>query len=154
MIDAYLHIPIYKHHQKYLRFTIEEIHYQFKCLLFGINTAPRVFSKILLATIAFMRLQGITTFHYLDDILLVAHSNKQLALQCDKVIAILSNFGWLKNSQKSNLISAQWMEYLCMVSDTQSGQILLPYRKVAKLNACAYRVMEAPTLSARDCMTM
>lgn len=82
----------------------------------------------------------------------MAHSSKQLALQRDKVIAILYNFGWLINSQKCNLILAQ--QYLGTQFDTQSGQNLLPYRKVAELKACVYRVMEVPTLSARDCMTM
>lgn len=34
------HVPIYKHHQKYLRFTIEERHYQFKCLPLASTPLP------------------------------------------------------------------------------------------------------------------
>lgn len=37
--DAYLHVPIFLH-QKFLRFFIEDQHYQPVALLFGLTTAP------------------------------------------------------------------------------------------------------------------
>ena len=38
--DAYLHIPIFPKHQKYLRFSIQGRAYQFKALCFGPTSAP------------------------------------------------------------------------------------------------------------------
>lgn len=116
--------------------------------------APRIFFKILLATTAFIHMQGVKIFHYLSDILVVAHSGEELGLQCNRVMGTLSNFGWLINNQKSNLIPTQQIEYLGMTFNTQLGHILLPYRKISKLKACVYRMMEFPTLRARDCLTM
>ncbi|CAJ0931053.1 unnamed protein product [Ranitomeya imitator] len=43
--DAYLHIPIFPPHQRFLRFAIREDHFQFTALPFGLATAPRVFTK-------------------------------------------------------------------------------------------------------------
>ena len=43
--DAYLHIPLHVAHRKYLRFYINGKAYQFTCLCFGTNQAPRNFTK-------------------------------------------------------------------------------------------------------------
>ena len=57
--DAYFHIPIYRGHWKYLRFCIAGKVYQFLVLPFGLSSAPRVFTKILLALIAYLHSQGV-----------------------------------------------------------------------------------------------
>ena len=41
--DAYLCIPIVKHHHCFLHFVWHNVHYQWKVLPFGLATAPRVF---------------------------------------------------------------------------------------------------------------
>ncbi|CAJ0946929.1 unnamed protein product [Ranitomeya imitator] len=43
--DVYLHILICVQHQRFLRFVIQEHHYQFTALPFGLASAPRVFTK-------------------------------------------------------------------------------------------------------------
>ena len=45
--DAYPSVPIWKNHQKYLRFLWRENMLQFACLPFGLATAPRVFTKLM-----------------------------------------------------------------------------------------------------------
>ena len=65
--DAYLHIPIFVKHRKFLRFCINKKCYQFKSLCFGPTCAPRVFSKILAVIAAHLREQNIRLTSYLDD---------------------------------------------------------------------------------------
>lgn len=79
LLDAYLHVPIRKQHQKFLRFAVCDQHDQFTCLPFGICTVPRVFSKILLSIISLIRLEGIQIYHYLDDIIVLGDSAQQLS---------------------------------------------------------------------------
>ena len=43
LMDAYLHVPIHTHFQKYLRFHHKGVTYQFVSLPFGLATAPLVF---------------------------------------------------------------------------------------------------------------
>ncbi|XP_069827928.1 uncharacterized protein [Dendropsophus ebraccatus] len=57
--DAYLHVPIHKQYQKYLRIAIRInnnlCHLQFQALPFGIAIAPRVFTKIIAEMAAHIR---------------------------------------------------------------------------------------------------
>lgn len=101
--DAYLHVPVNPQFHKYLRFAVSNQHYQFVCLLFGLSTSPRTFSKVVLPIIAILRRQGLQVFHYLDDILLMAESPQILLNHRQILIEKLQEFGWIINWRKSQL---------------------------------------------------
>ena len=65
--DAYLQIPMFPPHRKYLRFCVQGVHYQFRAMPFGITVAPRVFTKLMAAVGGHLRSQQIHIFMYLDD---------------------------------------------------------------------------------------
>ena len=44
--DAYLYVPIVKHHCQFLRFVWHNVPYQWRVLPFGLATAPRVFTSL------------------------------------------------------------------------------------------------------------
>jgi hypothetical protein len=69
--DAYLHVPIHKDHRRFLQFVYKETVYQFRCLPFGLSTAPRVFTRITKVIAAFLRQKQVHLFMYLDDWLIV-----------------------------------------------------------------------------------
>lgn len=75
--EAYLHMPIRPSHRKYLCFSYGSKHYQYRALPFGLSAALRVFTKLLVALVVNLRLQGIRIFPYLDDILIAASSFSQ-----------------------------------------------------------------------------
>jgi hypothetical protein len=75
--DAYLHVPIRPEDQKWLRFELGEQVYQFRCLPFGLSTAPKVFTYIVRSVAAFLRRHGISVIMYLDDWLVVSPSKLQ-----------------------------------------------------------------------------
>ena len=45
--------------------------FEFKCLCFGISSAPRIFTKILKPVYAFFRQLGIRCIYYIDDSLIM-----------------------------------------------------------------------------------
>ena len=57
--DAYLHVPIFWKHRKFLRFCVNKKCYQFKALCFGSTSAPRVFTKIVAVVAAHLREQNV-----------------------------------------------------------------------------------------------
>lgn len=75
-------------------------------------------SKVLLALVAVLHLQGIWIHHYLDDILVLADSEMQVRAHCDQVLSILELFGWLITEMKSHLSPCQKVVYLGASLDT------------------------------------
>ena len=65
--DAYFLISICPEYRRFLSFSLNGLIYEFKALLFGLSTSPRVFTKSLAPVAAHFRLHGITVFPYLDD---------------------------------------------------------------------------------------
>ena len=68
--DAYLHVPIVKHHHHFLHFVWHNVPYRWKVLPFGLATAPRVFTS-LTKPILFCHCKGLHIVIYLDDILVL-----------------------------------------------------------------------------------
>lgn len=55
--DAYLSVPVNKNHRKYLKFIWNGILYHCNALIFGLASAPRVFTKIMKLVFAYLRQQ-------------------------------------------------------------------------------------------------
>ncbi len=78
--DAYFHVSILPSHRKFLRFAFSGKAYQYRVLPFGLALSPRTFTKCVDAALAPLRLQGIHILNYIDDWLIVAHS-EQMAVR-------------------------------------------------------------------------
>ena len=72
--DAYLHVPIVKHHHHFLCFVWHNVPYQWKVLPFGLATAPRVFTSLMKPILFLSHCKGLHIVIYLDDILVLVHS--------------------------------------------------------------------------------
>ena len=57
--DAYWHIPIRLHYRKYLGFMIGGQKFRFRVLPFGLNIAPRIFTKICRPILRELRTKGL-----------------------------------------------------------------------------------------------
>ena len=78
--DVYFHIPICHSYRRYLRFVWDNRVYQFRALLFGLSTAPLVFTKVMQAAIAHLHSQAIQIHSYMDDSLIKELSPEKLYL--------------------------------------------------------------------------
>ena len=74
--DAYLHVPIVKHHRQFLRFVWHNVPYQWRVLPFGLATAPRVFTSLMKPILFLCRCKGLRIVIYLDDILVLVRSKQ------------------------------------------------------------------------------
>ena len=93
--DAYFTVPIFLNHQKYLRFAVDKIRYQFTCLLFGLSCAPWAFTKVLKPVVAFLRSLGIPLIVYIDDILVIGKSPDEVRDHVETLIALLEGLGFI-----------------------------------------------------------
>ncbi|CAJ0958217.1 unnamed protein product [Ranitomeya imitator] len=131
--DAYLHIPIFPPHQRFLRFAIREDHFQFTALPFGLATAPSVFTKVMAAVMAILHSRGVVVLPYLDDLLIKGPSFQACESSVHITLDSLSRLGWLINLDKSSPVPSRRISFLGMILDTSRGLVLLPRSKVQAL---------------------
>ena len=91
--DAYLHIPIFQKHRKYLRFCIAGQCWQWKCLFFGPSTELRVFSKVISVIAAHLRAQNIRLASYLHEWLALNQLKRLLLQDREKCLNLLVALG-------------------------------------------------------------
>ncbi len=148
--DAYLTLPIHPAHQKFLRFAWKNRIYQFSCLPFGLGSAPRLFTKILKAVVAFFRERGLRVIIYLDDLLFLNEDREKLQAELKFAIFVLEALGFLINWAKSVISPSQSLEYLGVVVDSLVLNFSLPLDKVSKIKSLCSKASVIPKVPLRD----
>ena len=148
--DAYFAIPICRKHQSLLRFIWGSEMYQFTCLPFGLASAPRVFTKVLRPVVGFLRLGGVRCVIYLDDLLIMAGSRDQAALQCAAATRLLECLGFLMNYSKSQTQPTQELTFLGLNIDSRKEELSLPCRKLSQIRKQARKLLGQTFVSARE----
>ena len=97
LTDTYWHVPMARHRSPYLGFGLGHQAYMFRIMPFGLNIAPKVFTKLDKAVIQELRKQGILVAAYLDDWLIWDQSPEECRL---KVTNFLQHLGFLINFKK------------------------------------------------------
>ena len=100
---AYIHIPILQAHRHYMVFTVGQEHFQFAVLLFGLISAPRVFTNVILVVAAHLRRSGVPVFPYLSDWRLKAGSAQAAVTHLQTTANLPHSLGFTINMPKSHL---------------------------------------------------
>ena len=148
--DAYFTVPIWKGHQKFLRFLWKGTQWEFACLPFEIGSAPRVFTKILNPVIGLLRKQGIRLIIYFDDFLLMASTEETLSYNVTLMVTLLEMLGFVVNYQKSQLNPTQSIEFLGFHIYSVTLNISLPLDKVKRIRKECQRVVENTDITIRE----
>ena len=105
--DGYWHIPVSRTKRPYLGFRYKGQCWRFRAMPFGLNIAPRAFTKVISYVIQVMASKGLWVLPYLDDLLVVSPTKEECLRDMEKAVNILQSMGWLLNDQKSRLQPAQ-----------------------------------------------
>jgi hypothetical protein len=148
--DAYLTVPVWRDHQKYLRFLWRDSLLEFACLPFGLASTPRVFTKLTKPVLSVLRQRGIRLIAYLDDFLIMAES-AQLALQHEATaLNLLEGLGFVVNYPKSLLTPSHQIEFLGFVVNSASMTLSLPKDKIKKVLQNCQQLLDNPVTSVRE----
>ena len=147
--DAFFMVPIAQQHQHLLLFTVGTKTFRFRCLPFGLCTAPRVFTKILKPAIELLRSTGIRLVIYMDDMLIMARSIQLLREHIYQMLYLLENLGFIINSKKSLLSPTQVIEFLGMIVNSQTMEITLPGQKIKTIRLEARQTLNNPQPTAQ-----
>lgn len=110
--DAYYHVPIAKESQCMLGFAVQDKHFQFRALPFGLRTAPRIFTRLIRVVAAELRKRGIKIFCYLDDWIIFSPSQSDLIRHIETTLELATKLGLIINIKKSNLTPTTQPEFL------------------------------------------
>lgn len=116
--DAYLLIPIFEEHRKFLRFQWRKTTYQFIALPFGLATVPYIFTKIIRPVVTYLRKRGFQSVVYLDGFLFLGSSIEKCRANVTTSVNLLLSLGFLINYTISNLEPMVKYKYLKFVFDS------------------------------------
>ena len=88
---TYFHIPVLQAHRRYLRFTVDQEHFQFTMLPIGPTSVARVFTKVMEVVAAHIWRSEVPVFPYLDDWLLKAGSPQAVVTHLQTTADILGS---------------------------------------------------------------
>lgn len=152
--DAYFHVPIHPKSRKYLRFSLHDQVFQFRALPFGIATAPRVFTKLMVTVGAHLRLRGSVLLQYFDDWLLHQLCRQRLLSDLEDSWTEILSLGLLLNPDKSDLIPSQDFTFVGMNFLTAEGKVRVPLPRAQKLVQLVQTFCNRTRVRAREFLSL
>ena len=146
LTDAYWHVPIARQFTPYLGFRLGNKKYAFQLMPFGLNIAPKVFTKLAATVVKELRNRGIQVAAYLDDWIVWASSPEECSRMASETIRFLQSLGFRINEKKSRLQPAQAFTWLGLDWDLTSHCLSIPPKKrkeITKLIRSFLRRMRA-----------
>ena len=147
--DAYLSIPVNTNFQKYLCFSYQGKTYKFQRMPFGLNIAPRIFTRIMKTALKPMREAGFNFVTYLDDILIIANTKSTAEQQALAISNHLESLGFLVNMKKSIFQATNQLEFLGNTIDTSTMTVSIPYSKCQKIIQDLKSIIKFPSFPIR-----
>jgi hypothetical protein len=152
--DAYYTVPVHSEHWCYLRFIYQSKLYEFRCLPFGLSSAPRAFTKILKPVAALLRSLGVRVVFYLDDILLLRQNKDELWKIFHQVVDLLQNLGFTVKREKCSPLPTQQLIFLGALLNSVTMNLSLPQEKLSAITMTAQEILHSHEVSLRTLSTL
>ncbi|CAL8111529.1 unnamed protein product [Orchesella dallaii] len=144
--DAYHMIAIHPDYQKYLKFRWKNTLYEYTCVPFGLNVAPRLYTKLMKPVLCRLRSQGHESVSFLDDALLIGRNLDEINKNKTATIKLYDMLGIQINFEKSRLIPSNRIKYLGFIFDSKEMKIYLPPEKKDKIIRLSQYVLQTPVI--------
>ena len=148
--DAYWHVPIARSFRPFLAFSAGGRNFQFRVMPFGLNIAPRVFSRMLHPVQQALVRAGVQVLMYLDDWMVYASSPEDCVRMVDKTLEIGRSMGLLFNLEKSHLCPTQTLQWLGMEWNSVLGVLSLSVENRSRCVRKLFRTVHASSISLRQ----
>ena len=149
MKDAYWHVPIHRRYRPFLAFSAGGNSYQFRVLPFGLNIAPRIFSKMMHPVHVALAQKGVNLLMYLDDWLVFAPSSEECAWMVEETLSVGAEMGLLFNLPKSHLSPSTSRQWLGLVWDSTTETVSLSQVNQLKCRSKILRAIHSRTFTRR-----
>lgn len=132
--NTYWHIPVHRRFQSFLAVQDGESVLRFRVMLFWLNLAPRVFTKLTGTVAALLADEGFQVLMYLDDWLIPGMSWQEAQAATLTTMNICEHLGFQFNLPKCTLTPPQHIEWDALAS-LHSTSLQHQPRKVAEKTA-------------------
>jgi hypothetical protein len=132
--EAYNHVPVHHSMKNLLGTCWRGEAYRFVGMPFGLNDAPRAFTKIMKFVVRTIReIWNIKVVIYLDYILILHQDKDHLEQVGQEVLQFLQWLGWTVNVEKSQLVPAQIFWYLVWEWNSVDMEVMLTEERIEKI---------------------
>ena len=141
-------MPIKPQHRKFLRFKFTGSLYEFPCVLNGLASAPRVFTKLMKPVYATLRSKGYLVVGYVDDILLLAKTSHELAQVVAETVVLLRSLGFTIHESKCVTTPTQVAKFLGFLLNSRDmiGSMIPEKAAIIKSKCHNLAQLEGPIL--------
>ena len=148
--DAYYSVGLHPSAWRFIRFRWRNILYEYRTLMFGLTSSPRIFTKVVGQVIKFLRSRfNIWIVAYLDDLLIQAADPETCMLHVQISILVLSILGFAVSFEKSSLKPSQDILYLGLLWNTADMSVRLPEDKLERVVSEAKQMLRSGSVSVR-----
>ena len=152
--DGFWHVPVSRLKRSFLCFLWRNQFWQFRAMPFGLNVAPRIFTKLIAHVVKILAEAGIWCLPYLDDLLIIAASEEDCRLKTQQAIEILTSLGWILNWEKSRLTPAQKFTRLGVWFDLRNHTAMTPVETMESFQLRLIQLITAQQTSVREIMQL
>ena len=146
---AYFHLGIAEALKPYMCIQVEDKVYQFQAACFGLSTLPQQWQSVMKVFLKKWRKQGLLTWVYLDDILVVGHSPQAVQKHLQIMLQDLEFSGMVINKKKSQLEPTQKVEHLGFSVDLKNGVLQVPQEKLKAIQKELGKLLTNKEMSCR-----
>lgn len=147
--DAYFHLGLHPDFRPFLRMAVQDQIWEFQSGCFGLSLMPQLFMQVMKTFEKKWRKRGLLVFVYLDDILLVGNTEKQVQVGLSVLVHDLLDSGFKINTSKSVLTPTQQVCHLGFLLNFQSGRLEVAPHKVKAVRKELGKLVTHQHLSAR-----
>ena len=148
--DAYYSVLVHQDDRKYLRFMWEGKHYQFRSLPQGLSCSPRVFTKLLKPTFAYLRSMGHSSIPYIDDSLLRAKTKEQCQVNVTETIQLLDKLGFTVHPIKSVFDPVQIIVFLGFILNSITMRVMVTEERLENLIKLGTTIISRQKVTIRE----
>ena len=145
--SAYWHVPVHPRFRRYLAVRVDDLVLQSTVMPFGLNIAPRVFTKLTKVVASLLARHGVSSLMYLDDWLLQASSRERVLRDLEVTLRVCRAMGFRFNLPKSCLVPSQVITWLGLSWDARSASVRLSDRNRTRLLQKLRRALFSRTFS-------